>query len=86
MQPKTEEFLNLLLWSAERLIRPAFRNRTDSYEAWACSNGLMRQVALLERQQLLERGTSTRDDRLYRLSAEGRLRSWMSRPPGTPGT
>ncbi len=30
MQPKPEEFLNLLLWSADRLARPTFRNLTDS--------------------------------------------------------
>ncbi len=35
MQPKTEEFLNLLLWSADTLARPTFRNLTDSYESWA---------------------------------------------------
>ena len=55
MQPNTEEFLNLLLWSAEKLGRPTFRNLTDSYESWAYRNGLFRQVASLERQQLLER-------------------------------
>ena len=49
MQPKTEEFLNLLLWSADLLARPTFRNLTDSYESWAYRNGLMRQVATLER-------------------------------------
>ncbi|MSU33582.1 MAG: hypothetical protein EXS36_00405 [Pedosphaera sp.] len=81
MQPKTEEFLNLLLWSAELLIQPTFRNLTDSYESWAYSNGLMRQVALLERQQLLERGTGSQDDRLYRLSAQGRLRVLGGRDP-----
>jgi hypothetical protein len=26
MQPKTEEFLNFLLWSAEKLARPTLRN------------------------------------------------------------
>ena len=42
MQPKTEEFLNFLLWSADLLARPTFRNLTDSYESWAYRNGLMR--------------------------------------------
>ena len=58
MKPKTEEFLNLLLWSADQLMRPTFRNLTDSYESWAYRNGFMRQVATLERQQLLERDTT----------------------------
>jgi hypothetical protein len=39
---KTEEFLNLLLWSAEQLMRPTFRNLTDSYEAWAYRHGLLK--------------------------------------------
>jgi hypothetical protein len=36
---KTEEFLNLFLWSAEQLMRPTFRNLTDSYEAWPTAMG-----------------------------------------------
>ncbi len=49
MQPKTEELLNLLLWSAEMVLRPTFRNLTESYEAWAYRKGLMRQLATLEK-------------------------------------
>ena len=78
MQPKTEEFLNLLLWSADLLARPTFRNLTDSYESWAYRNGLLRQAATLERQQLLERDTGSPDDRLYRLTAQGRASSRRS--------
>jgi phenylacetic acid degradation operon negative regulatory protein len=81
MQPQTEEFLNLLLWSADRLMRPTFRNLTDSYEGWAYRNGLMRRVAALENQKLLQRDTSTPGDRLYRLSAEGRLHAIGGRDP-----
>jgi phenylacetic acid degradation operon negative regulatory protein len=81
MQPKTEEFLNLLLWSAERLARPTFRNLTDSYESWAYRNGLMRQLSVLHRQQFLERDASVSDDRLYRLSAQGRLHVLGGRDP-----
>jgi len=81
VKPKTEEFLNLLLWSADMLARPTFRNLTDSYEGWAYRNGLMRQVATLERQQLLERDPSCRNDRLYRLSAQGRLHVLGGRDP-----
>jgi phenylacetic acid degradation operon negative regulatory protein len=81
MQPKAEEFLNLLLWSADLLARPTFRNLTDSYEGWAYRNGLMRQVAILEKQRLLERDTSSPDDRLYRLSAQGRLHVLGGRDP-----
>ena len=45
MKPKTEAFLNFLLWSADKLANPTFRNLTDSYESWAYRNGLLRQVA-----------------------------------------
>ena len=83
MQPKTEEFLNLLLWSADRLARPTFRNLTDSYESWAYRNGLLRQAATLERQQLLERDDSSPEDRLHRLTAQWRLHVLGERDRGT---
>ena len=73
MQPKTEEFLNLLLWSADRFMRPTFRNLTDSYEAWAYRNGLLRQIASLEKNKLVERDRGAPGDRLYRLTELGRL-------------
>jgi len=81
MQPRTEEFLNLLLWSADRLARPTFRNLTDSYESWAYRTGLLRQVAALQKQQLLERDPRFPDDRLYRLSTLGRLHVLGGRDP-----
>ncbi|MEY2428772.1 MAG: phenylacetic acid degradation operon negative regulatory protein, partial [Verrucomicrobiota bacterium] len=81
VQPKTEEFLNLLLWSATMFARPTFRNLTDSYEAWAYRNGLMRQLNTLEELQLLERDRSVPNDRLYRLSAQGRLHALGGRDP-----
>ena len=81
MQPRTEEFLNFLLWSADLLARPTFRNLTDSYESWAYRNGLMRQAATLEQQQLLERDANAPDDRLYRLSEQGRLHVLGGRDP-----
>jgi DNA-binding transcriptional regulator PaaX len=81
MQPKTEQFLNLLLWSAEMLVRPTFRNLTESYEGWAYRKGLMRQVATLERQRMLERDNSSPNDRIYRLTAAGRLHALGGRDP-----
>ena len=70
---KTEEFLNLLLWSAEQLMRPTFRNLTDSYEAWAYRHGLLKQIHRLERKHWIERRRNAPSDRLYRLTAQGRL-------------
>lgn len=81
MQPKTVEFLNLLLWSAEKLARPTFRNLTDSYESWAYRNGLLRQVTTLEAAQLVERDPSSPADRLYRLTKLGRLHALGGRDP-----
>ena len=81
MQPRTEEFLNLLLWSAETLSRPTFRNLTASYESWAYRNGLLRQIASLEKQQLIERDLSAPDDRVYRLTWQGRLHALGGRDP-----
>lgn len=81
MQPKTEEFLNLLLWSTDMLMRPTFRNLTDSYESWAYRNGLLRQVATLEKHQLLARDLKAPEDRLYRLTEKGRLHVLGGRDP-----
>lgn len=81
MQPRTEEFLNLLLWSADKLMRPTFRNLTDSYESWAYRNGLLRQVSTLEQQQLVERDRTAPDNRMYRLTWQGRLHTLGGRDP-----
>src|SRR5206468_343042 len=81
MLSKTQEFLNLLLWSADMLARPTFRNLTDSFEGWAYRNGLRKQVTRLERQQLLERDPAASRDRVYRLTAQGRLRAIGGRDP-----
>jgi phenylacetic acid degradation operon negative regulatory protein len=81
VKPKTEELLNFLLWSADKLMRPTFRHLTDSYESWAYRNGLLPQVAKLERQQLLEHDPKSRADRLYRLTEQGRLHALGGRDP-----
>ena len=81
MQPKTEEFLNLLLWSAGNLTQPTFRNLTDSYEAWAYRTGLLRQVVQLEKNQFVERDPKSPGDRLYRLTERGRLHALGGRDP-----
>jgi phenylacetic acid degradation operon negative regulatory protein len=78
---KTEEFLNLLLWSADKLVRPTFRNLTDSYESWAYRNGVLKQAFILEKQQLIERDHAAPDDRMYRLTWQGRLHALGGRDP-----
>jgi len=81
VKPKTEEFLNLLLWSAEKLMWPTLRNLTDSYEGWAYRNGLLRQASRLEQQKLLERDHTMPDDRVYRLTKQGWLHALGGRDP-----
>ncbi len=83
MKPKTEELLNLLLWSAEMLARPTFRNLTDSYESWAYRSGLLRQLSVLQKQQLIESNSLTPAERMFRLTAQGRLHALGGRDPST---
>lgn len=75
MQPKTEEFLYYLLWSAEQLTRPTYRNLEASFESWAYRNGLSRQLAQLQKQKLIEPNSEAGDARAYRLTAPGLLRA-----------
>jgi phenylacetic acid degradation operon negative regulatory protein len=89
MKPKTEEFLYFLLWSAELLTRPTFRNVSESYEEWAYRKGLLRpvakglrrQVAVLKEAGLVETHSTTADDRLLRLTETGRLHALGGRDP-----
>jgi phenylacetic acid degradation operon negative regulatory protein len=81
MKTKTEELLNLLLWSADKLMRPTFRNLTDSYESWAYRNGLQRQLSVLKQARLIEAREDSTDERVYRLTAQGRLCALGERDP-----
>src|ERR1043166_8735459 len=84
MNAKTKELLYFLLWSCEGLLRPTFRNLTDSFEGWAYRNGLQQQLARLERQQLLESSPSTNAgamSRMVRLTEAGRIVALGGRDP-----
>ncbi|MEW6302498.1 MAG: hypothetical protein AB1705_03450 [Verrucomicrobiota bacterium] len=81
MHSRTDEFLNLLLWTADFLMRPTARHVMETYEGWAYRNGLMLRVNRLEKQQLIERDPAAPDDRMYRLTAQGRLRALGGRDP-----
>jgi len=78
---KTEELLYFLLWNADTLIRPTFRNLTDSFESWMYGQGFLRQLRLLERRQLLERNTDLIGPRRHRLTEQGRLLALGGRDP-----
>src|SRR5436309_4771432 len=81
MKPKTEELLYLLLWACDMAARPTFRNLTDSFEGWAYRTGFHRQLAALERQQLLETKQESTGERLHRLTEAGRLLALGTRDP-----
>ena len=81
MGPKTEELLNLLLWSAEMLVNPSSRKLFESYEGWAYRNGLLVQMGRLEQRKWVTRKSRERSDRTYRLSAQGRLHALGGRDP-----
>ena len=81
MHTKTEELLHFLLWTAETISRPTWRNMTESFEGWAYRKGLRRQLQRLENQQWLERGPGPGGDRLYRLTEAGRHKALGGRDP-----
>jgi phenylacetic acid degradation operon negative regulatory protein len=62
-------------------MRPTFRNLTDSYESWAYRNGLLFQLHRLERRRWIERKASAPEDRIYRLTEEGRVHVLGGRDP-----
>lgn len=72
MKAATEEFLYLLMWTTEFLIRPSWRTLDDSFEAWAYRQGLSRRLRELERLKLIESRCRSGQKRIYRLTAAGR--------------
>jgi phenylacetic acid degradation operon negative regulatory protein len=81
VKPRTEEFLYFMLWSADRLMRPSFRNLTDSYEAWIYRKGLQRQLVSLEKRLLVESKCVQSNQRLVRLTERGRIHAVGGRDP-----
>jgi DNA-binding transcriptional regulator PaaX len=79
VRASTEEFLYVLLWTADSFLRPSLRNAIDpeSFEAWAWRNDLGRRLAQLERRKLIERGTG----RVVQLTEAGRLTALGGRDP-----
>lgn len=81
MRPQTEELLYFLLWSADTLMRPTWRNLNDSFETWAWRNRLTRRLAELERQKLIERHPEPSLERIVRLTEQGRRLALGGRDP-----
>lgn len=72
MRASTEEFLYTLLWTADSVVRPTWRNLNETFESWAYRNALGRRLESLERRKFLERQPASDTSRVYRLTAAGR--------------
>jgi DNA-binding transcriptional regulator PaaX len=83
MTPRNEELLYVLLWTADTLMRPTWRNLNDSFEQWAWRNRLSRRLAELERQKFIERHPEPDLERVVRLTAIGRRLALGGRDPMT---
>jgi len=81
MTPQTEELLYYLLWTADRLMRPTWRNLNDSFETWAWRNRLSRRLAELARRKLIERHPEPSLARIVRLTQQGRHLALGGRDP-----
>jgi len=78
---KSEELLYHLMFAAEIMLRPTFRNLNESFEGWAYRTGVLRQLQRLECQQLIEKQPDSPKDRLFRLTESGRLHALGGRDP-----
>ena len=85
MKTKTLDLLNGLMWIMSVASRPTMRNMMGGYEAWAYEEGWERQVAALESKGYLESRQKAGDpqNRVYRLSAKGRVAALGGRDPET---
>lgn len=83
MTPRNEELLYFLLWTADTLMRPTWRNLNDSFEQWAWRNRLTRRLAELERLKCIERHPEPDLERVVRLTAIGRRIALGGRDPMT---
>lgn len=81
MKASTEQLLYTLLWTADTLMRPTWRNLNDGFESWAWRNGLTRRLAELERRKLIERRAGPTLARVVRLTEAGRLAAIGGRDP-----
>ena len=72
LKASTEEFLFTLLWTAESIARPTWRNLNGTFESWAYRNALGRRLANLEHKRFLEQRPTSDTSRVYRLTSEGR--------------
>jgi phenylacetic acid degradation operon negative regulatory protein len=72
LKPVMRDWALAVLWGAEQLMMPTWRNLFESYEAWECRRGFQNQLAYLQRRGLARREHHTQD-LVYRLTELGRL-------------
>jgi len=68
--------LYYLLWTAETITSPSFRNLNSSLESWAYRRGCLRQLRELEKDGYLEADLEEKSNRrLVRLTEQGRIKA-----------
>lgn len=72
MNAKTYEILCMLMWASDYFTRPGYRTFQQSFEGWAYSNGMLRQLQRLQDRSILELEDSPLNERVLRLSESGR--------------
>ena len=68
---KSDDWLNLFLWTFETLMRPTTSTILGSFESWNYRNNLRPQLHQLKRRRYLE--TDPADPKVWRLTERGRL-------------
>lgn len=84
MRASTEEFLYVLWYAADTLLRPSWQNVLGpDFDGWAWRNGLTRRIAQLEQKKLLEvhPAKAPASERIVRLTEAGRLAVLGGRDP-----
>ncbi len=76
-----EEVLTLMLYGADLLMTPTFRNWDQSYEGWLYRNGLLQRMHYLEKQKFLLREGKKKAGWVYRLTKVGRERALGGHDP-----
>jgi len=71
-----------MLWTAEKLLQPTFRNLDQSFEGWAYQNGFLQQIRRLEANGFVESSEPSFDGgRIHRLTRAGRIAALGGRDP-----
>jgi DNA-binding transcriptional regulator PaaX len=78
---KTAEFLNLLEYAGSIFGRPTLQNLTGGYENWEFRHGRIPRFRHLEKFKLIERVPSIVDERIFRLTQQGRRTILGGRDP-----